>query len=309
MTGAPVASVIVVSYEGRQRIETCLAPLLAQDMREPFEIVVVASGVDGCADHIRAAYPEVRIVSSPTRLRPGPARNRGIRVAAGEVIAFLPDDGTPREDWLRRRLELHRAGADAVGGAIVNAAPESYIARAAHLLEYSALLPVDALLKAQGIPHCLSFKRGVFERVGLYPEDTLTGEDTLFNRRCVEAGTSIAFSSEIRMGHVGDTSLPHQMRHAYVHGRGLMQCTQRHGLGSVIGAPCGLGHAAWRTLIIYPSVGLVSKLRRLSAHAPNELRALMVTSPVIALLLVSTGCGALVEWCRVDLNRDNARRA
>ena len=40
------------------------------------------------------------------------------------MIAFLPDDGVARPDWLRRRLEAHRRGLDAVGGAITKAAVE-----------------------------------------------------------------------------------------------------------------------------------------------------------------------------------------
>lgn len=205
---------IVVSYCGRHRIDTSMRALLDQDVAGAFEIVVVASGDDGCASHIRASYPGVTVVESRQRLRPGPARNRGLEAATGEVIAFVPDDGLPRRDWLRRRLELHRSGADAVGGATVNATSHSYIAFAAHLLEYSSLLPVDEVLEAQEIPHCLSFRREVFDQVGRYPENTLTGEDTLFNRACLDAGLSYAFSGDIRMGHVGLKSLRGNLGHA-----------------------------------------------------------------------------------------------
>jgi hypothetical protein len=290
------ASVVVLSYQSRGRIDRVLDALRSQDLDEPFEVVLVDSGTDGCGEYVSARYPEVRVLQSPTRLRPGPARNRGVQAAKGEVVAFLPDDGLPHSDWLRRRLELHRCGFDIVGGAIVNGLPTSYVAEAEYLLEYSALLPVDAVLAAQEIPHCLSFQRHVFGAVGLYPEDTLTGEDTLFNLRCLEAKMPVAYSAQIQMAHVGNTHVAQMVRHGYQHGRGLMQCTQRHKLGSLIGEPDTHLQCVWRALVIYPAYGLVAKARRFQRFAPASIRPLVKASPLIYLTLVATGLGALTEW-------------
>jgi hypothetical protein len=290
------ATVIVLSYQGRERIGRVLDALRLQDIDVAYEVLVIDSGTDGCDAYVRERYPEATVVHSSIRLRPGPARNRGIEHADGHVIAFLPDDGIPRPDWLTRRLALHHEGFDAVGGAITNGRPDSYVASANHMLEYSSLLPRHALLGAQEIPHCLSFARHVFEVVGRYPEDTLTGEDTLFNRRCVEAGTTFGFSAEIQMEHVGLTSFNATLRHAAEHGRGLMQCTRRHELGSSIGDPGTLRSAVWRSLVRYPAEGVLAKTRRLRRYAPDLMPELIRGLPVIVPALVATGAGALVEW-------------
>jgi glycosyltransferase involved in cell wall biosynthesis len=290
------ATVIVLSYQARHRIHTALDALRLQDTDDPYEVLVVDSGTDGCDIYVRENYPETTVIRSPRRLRPGPARNVGIDHAHGRVIAFLPDDGAPRRDWLRRRLDLHNAGYDAVGGAITNGRPDSYVARANHLLEYSSLLPNDEVLRAQEIPHCLSFARHVFDRLGRYPEDTLTGEDTLFNRRCVEAGIAFAFSAEIQMAHVGPTSFIATLRHAVGHGRGLMQCTRRHELGSTFGDPDTLQRAVWRALIQYPAAGVIAKTGRFARYAPEVLPSLLRGLPVILPALIATGTGALLEW-------------
>jgi glycosyltransferase involved in cell wall biosynthesis len=296
MNSMSAATVIVLSYQARRRIDTVLQALRRQDTDKSFEVLVVDSGTDGCDAYVREHYPEVSVVHSQVRLRPGAARNRGIDAAKGRVLAFLPDDGIPRRDWLRRRLALHDQGFQAVGGSITNGCTESYVASAAHMLEYSALLPNDALLHAQEIPHCLSFWRQVFEIVGRYPENTLTGEDTLFNRRCLHAEIRFGFSSEIQMAHIGLSSFNATLRHAFAHGRGLMQCTCGHNLNSVIGAPKTTASAAWRSLVVYPVAGVAAKVRRLRRYAPELLPALGKNLPIIVPALVATGAGALAEW-------------
>jgi glycosyltransferase involved in cell wall biosynthesis len=296
MGARPAATVIVLSYQARERIDVVLQALRRQDVDASFEVIVVDSGTDGCDAYVREHYPEVNVLHSTVRLRPGPARNRGVDAATGGVLAFLPDDGIPRHDWLRRRLALHDQGFQAVGGSITNGCPQSYVASAAHMLEYSGLLANDAVLRAQEIPHCLSFSREVFEVVGRYPENTLTGEDTVFNRRCLFDGVSFGFSAEIQMAHIGLTSLSGTLRHAFGHGRGLMQCTDNHNLGSVIGNPRTVWHAVWRSLVVYPIYGLTAKIRRLWRYAPEMLPSLVLGLPVIFLALVATGAGALAEW-------------
>jgi glycosyltransferase involved in cell wall biosynthesis len=288
--------VIVVSYLGRSRIDGVMSALAAQTTSADYEVILIASGEDDCGDYVRLNYPHVRVWSSGSRLGPGAARNQGVAEARGDVVAFLPDDGLPRPDWVEQRLRMHRKGYDAVGGAIINALPQSYVARAAHMLEYSALLPYQALLEAQEVPHCLSFSRRVFQLAGQYPEDTITGEDTLFTIRCQELGYSFAFSAEIQMGHSGLTSLRANLGHAFWHGRGLMRCSLGHGLGSVIGMPRTRRSALWRCVVLYPAKGLTAKLRRLWRYAPDQLPEYALTLPVVWLCLAATGGGALQEW-------------
>src|SRR6185436_16168553 len=89
------------------------------------EIVVVASGGDATADIVRRAFPEVVLLASPERLAPGAARNAGVAVARGDVVAFVAADCVPAPDWLRLRVEAHRAGHSLVGGFIDSATPST----------------------------------------------------------------------------------------------------------------------------------------------------------------------------------------
>ena len=76
----PAISVVVCAYQSRDRIDIALRSLAAQDLGEPYEVVVVDSGTDGCADYLEAAHPGVRVVRSGTRLHPGPTASRSARV-------------------------------------------------------------------------------------------------------------------------------------------------------------------------------------------------------------------------------------
>jgi len=295
----PAISVVVCAYQSRDRIDIALRSLAAQDLGEPYEVVVVDSGTDGCADYLEAAHPGVRVVRSGTRLHPGPARNRGVAAARGEVIAFLPDDGVARADWLRRRLAKHRQGFDAVGGAITNGTPRHPVGTAGYLLEYSALLPSDELLSEQPLPHCLSYTRALLEAVGPFPEDTETGEDTLLNRRVVEHGARIGFDARIQLAHRNLTRLVPYLRHQYEHGRGLMQCVDRHDLASPVGSPGTPAPVrAWRIAAVYPGLRWRNCLRRVRRGRPELTARYLVLSPLIWAGLWATALGAWHEWRR-----------
>lgn len=300
----PVFTVVIPAYNSRGRIVPTLRALAAQRIDEPWETVVVDSGERSCSEDVARELPRARVIRHPARLRVGAARNAGIRATAGEHVAFCPDDGLPAIDWLSARLRVHRQGFEAVGGSITNATPESAIGTAGYLLEYSALLPIEALLAEQDIPHALSFHHSVFDRAGGYQEDTLTGEDTLFNRRCLAVGVRVGFAPEAAIAHRNPTTLGTMLRHASSHGQGLRQCLDRHGLASAIGHrdQAAFG-AVVRAMVVYPCVGLLAKRRRLRRHDPSMLRRFDRLCPLIALGLLATGWGALRELFAVRSTR------
>ena len=122
----PVASVVVPAFGDADTIGAVLTALERQDLDEPFEVVVVASGGDATPDIVRRGHPATLLLHSPDRLTPGAARNAGVDAATGrEVIAFLAADCIPAPDWLRRRVEAHRRGHALVGGFVDAARPST----------------------------------------------------------------------------------------------------------------------------------------------------------------------------------------
>jgi len=98
MEEAPFISVVVPVLNRERDIGRCLESLLALDYPS-FEIVVVDNGSTDGTQEVISRYP-VRMVIEQKR---GAyiARNTGLRMAAGEIIAFTDSDCIVEEDWLK----------------------------------------------------------------------------------------------------------------------------------------------------------------------------------------------------------------
>lgn len=104
-------SVVIPTYGEAAHLADAVRSALAQTVR-PTEIIVVddASPVHG-TDSIDGLDPIIRIIRLDRNGGANVARNRGIREARGDVIAFLDDDDL----WLPHKLERQLAAMDAQG--------------------------------------------------------------------------------------------------------------------------------------------------------------------------------------------------
>lgn len=95
-----MVSVVVVNWNGRERLARCLPAVRRQTYR-PFEILVVDNGsADGSAQLVAAEFPDVRLLRSPRNLGFAGGTNLGIRAARGEYVATLNNDAEPEPAWL-----------------------------------------------------------------------------------------------------------------------------------------------------------------------------------------------------------------
>ena len=95
-------SVIVASYRRCDELALCLEDLAAQ--QEPsFEVVLVLQAYPpGAADSIRERFASrltLRVAEFSEGLGTGGARNEGLRVSRGEIVAFLDDDVRLPPQW------------------------------------------------------------------------------------------------------------------------------------------------------------------------------------------------------------------
>ncbi len=91
MTGsaAPRVSVVIAAYNGERFLAEALESLFAQDY-DSFEAVFVDDGSSDRTAEIAQLFP-VRLVAQENQGLPA-ARNAGLAIARGELVAFLDDD-------------------------------------------------------------------------------------------------------------------------------------------------------------------------------------------------------------------------
>jgi len=191
-------SVIIAARNAATTLGATLDGLAAQDVDEPFEVIVVDDGsTDATAALAERAGLEVTVVRE-RGVGPGPARNAGVAAATGELIAFTDADCVPVAGWLRAGLAcLERA--DLVQGAV-------------HADPAAAPGPFDRTLwvtRETGLYECASLfvRRDAFERAGGF-EDWLgarigkpLAEDAWLGWRLRRGGARSAFCEEARVQH------------------------------------------------------------------------------------------------------------
>ena len=114
-------SVVICGYAD-ERFDGLLAAVdsVRRQTSPPFEVAVVVDHNAGLLERVRAALPGVLIVPNGEPQGLSGARNTGIAVTRGEIVAFLDDDVIAESDWLERiaapYADQNVAG---VGGAIL----------------------------------------------------------------------------------------------------------------------------------------------------------------------------------------------
>lgn len=96
----PSISVIIPHLDQLDALAACLDSLQAQSLdRSLFEIIVVDNGSTCRPEAVIARYSGVRLLDE-LEPGPGPARNLGVKNAAGEILCFIDADCRAHPEWL-----------------------------------------------------------------------------------------------------------------------------------------------------------------------------------------------------------------
>jgi glycosyltransferase involved in cell wall biosynthesis len=207
--GEPVVTVIVAARDAGATLGDTLVAIRAQELDEPFEVVVVDDGSrDGTSALARAHAPLVTVLRNEVTAGPGAARNRGAQAARAPVLAFTDADCVPTPRWLAEGLAAIST-VDLVQGAV---APDPRAPRR----------PFDRTLQVNRITGFyqtanLLVRRSVFDRVGGFRDWSLDGprwlrgagfgkrtpmgEDALFSWTARRAGARTGFAPEALVHH------------------------------------------------------------------------------------------------------------
>lgn len=225
----PVVSVVIPAHNEGNRIDRCLTALLAQDYSDAeVEIIVVNNRSSDDTVDRAAGYP-VTLIHEP-EIGPASARNAGIRAARGDVIAFVDADCIPSNSWLRELLAgIEDPDIGCFVGEILPLHPASMLARYIHdrqLICQMRLLRRTPPVAATGN---IAYRKTVFDAVGLFDTDFMTGEDNdLFWRLVKSDRFRIRYNPQAIVAHAHPSRLPLFARRCFREGIGLARFRWKH---------------------------------------------------------------------------------
>ena len=114
-------SVIVASYKRCDALELCLADLASQATSRSFEVILVLQAYpEGATEDLKRKFDSrltLQVSEFPEGLGTSRARNTGLWMAQGEIVAFLDDDVRLPPTWIDSMLSYYDdPGLGGVGG-------------------------------------------------------------------------------------------------------------------------------------------------------------------------------------------------
>lgn len=199
-------SVIVPVYDD-PRIEACLAAIVPQTRAAAgrgVEILVIDNGSrEGIRRICRRFGRHVVYLSEP---RPGAyaARNAGLGVARGELIAFTDADCLPAADWLCAGWRAFEdTAAQVVTGPVDVFAGDPERPGAIEIHQLCTAFQIRRYVDAYGFGPTANLwaRAAVVRKVGLFDDSLRSGGDVEWCRRAVAAGFPVRFEEGLIVGH------------------------------------------------------------------------------------------------------------
>jgi len=196
-------SVIIPVYNGGKTLSCCLQALCESTL-QPAEIIVVddSSADDSAAIARRFAVRVLTLTGGPSG--PAAARNRGVAIATGDVLAFIDADIAVHADTLARIVQCLRAEPDIValfGSYDTNPPVATLVSRYKNLMHHYVhqRSNTEASTFWTG---CGAIYRDKFLAMGGLDESFITIEDIELGVRLRRAGQRIRLCHDLQVTHL-----------------------------------------------------------------------------------------------------------
>ncbi|MBP1745881.1 MAG: glycosyltransferase [Deltaproteobacteria bacterium] len=184
-------SAIIPVYNGGAFLREAVESIRQQDY-EPLEIIIVDDGSTDNTKEVAAGFgKEVRYVYQPNSGLPA-TRNKGLKMARGNVIAFLDVDDL----WSKDKLKIQNP--------LLKESPFTEI-----VLGHTQILMLTGIIDGKhtfkewsdpvlAMSVCSTvFRRSVFDKVGLFDETQRYGDDWDWFMRARELGVEMVIHKEV----------------------------------------------------------------------------------------------------------------
>ena len=177
MSGHPLVSVVIPTYNRGWILQEAVESVLAQDYGD-FELIVVDDGSLDDTRDILAAYDSITVLEQ-TNQGVSAARNKGVAAAKGSLIAFLDSDDV----WLPRKLSVQVDFFQNNPNALVCQTQETWVRKGRRVnpgrrhQKQSGMFFRRSLELCLVSPSAVMIKKAFFEEVGGFDERLPACED------------------------------------------------------------------------------------------------------------------------------------
>jgi GT2 family glycosyltransferase len=282
-------SVVVSIHDSAWTLNEALAAIRASELRrDSYEIIVVDDASTDGSVAIAARYADTVVKLKGHRSGPAYARNRGVELARGQVIAFVDDDVVVRPDTLSRMLAtlVERADVDAVSASHADSsgAPNFVSQYWNLLLRFGEQRHPGS--GAQFAPGCGAVRREAFLSAGMYDEwrfATACLENVELGERLLAKGHEVLLSSEMKVTHLKQWDFGSVCQEIWFRCRLLARSLGYTRMRTA--APSEVVFTLSRTLT--PAVALLGILMLAAAFVPSPHAGAKGGAAVLALLLTN----------------------
>ena len=217
---APLVSTIVPVYNAEAHLDQAIRSVLAQSYT-PTEVILVDDGSTDRSPDLAASFGDrVRLIRQPNH-GAAHARNHGLQVARGDLVAFLDADDVRLPHKLERQVEQLQTAPNA----------QYSIGKIRHFLEPGKVVPPGFkkdLLDRDVVGRLLGTllaRRAVFDVVGPLDDSLTVAHDTDWFVRANELGIPMVVLDDVVMlKRIHEDNISHQ---AAVNSKELLQLFRR----------------------------------------------------------------------------------
>jgi glycosyltransferase involved in cell wall biosynthesis len=189
----PLVSTIIPAYNSELFLADAVESI-RQQAYDPMEIIIVDDGSTDKTREIANSFKGTVRYIYQENSGPASAHNAGLRMADGDLIAFLDADDL----WAQNRLgpQIARLESDRSVDIVLGLTQRMYLKR---------LLDSKFVFEASSIPWVALtfgsaiFRRHVFERIGFFDETMMFGEDVDWFMRAREQGIRMIFLKQVTL--------------------------------------------------------------------------------------------------------------
>lgn len=206
----PTVSVIIPHLNQPAALEVCLSSLAAQVLdRDRFEVIVVDNGSATVPTEAIARHPGATLLREMTP-GPGPARNTGVDLARGDILAFIDADCRADPNWLSSIVDalIVSPPGTILGGDVRIWHPAETAVSAIAAYESVFAYRFKLYIERDGYSGTgnMAVLRRDFDRVGRFAGVDVA-EDMEWGQRAVRAGLRFKYTPDMIVYHPARNSL------------------------------------------------------------------------------------------------------